>query len=391
MIKRHLKKLIAAILPIEYRLAIAYKGSLSKKLTYLRFAKLAKSKGVVDFRIERLASDYTEAYYGISNISKEDKLWAIEKGLSPVKFAWYGLTKENAIDYLSDFDFYKASTYAEKTYLEFFENKLNTWLLLAPFKQFMPKHFWFVKDGGCNIMPLDIDKNSNGSFDDLMQLIDKQPIAAKACYGGHGKGFYLLEKKDCSYAVNRESKTKEEMINLLKSLKGYIFTEYCKPHSEIAKKIGQEAFAVMRIVTYYDKQDGPQITGAMIRLGCKEAGVVTDYHGSIYCGLDMINGSTFKPIWRENDIEFREIEHHPDTGADLNGGVIIPNWNDLKELVLSISRYLPFVPYLVMDIIPIENGFKILEINSHGQIRNLEAQYPGLKNKYIRKHFRVDE
>ena len=29
-------------------------------------------------------------------------------------------------------------------------------------------------------------------------------------------------------------------------------------------------------------------------MGCKEAGVVTDYHGTIYCGLKLDNGESFK-------------------------------------------------------------------------------------------------
>lgn len=385
MIKKIIKRVLN-LLPLYARLALKYKASFKGKITYYRFAKLAYSKGVIPFRVDRLASEYTEAYYGVTGVSKEDKLWAIKRGLNPIKFAWYGLNKDNASDYLSDFDFYKPTTYCESTYLEFFENKLNTWLLLAPYKKYMPIHYWYIKD--CNaILPLDIEKKTNGSIKDLLELIDRQPIAAKACYGGHGKGFYLLEKNREGYAVNRKYLPKEELVQLLKSLERYIFTEYCTPHSSIKEKIGENSFGVIRIITYYDTIDGAQLVSAMIRLGCKDAGIVTDYHGTIYCGLSLEDGSTFMPIYRESDMVYNHIACHPDTGVNLDGGIVVPKWDELKQLALQISRYLPFVPYLVIDVIPTEEGFSILEINSHGQMRNMEAQYPGLKNKYIRKHF----
>ena len=146
-----IKRLFVRLTPLTIRLAAKHKGSFQQKLMYYKFAKLAASKGVVKFRVKRLASEYTEAYYGLKQISEEDKLWAISKGLNPVKYLWYGMTKENASQYLSDFDFYKPSTYVENTYLEFFENKLNTWLLLAPFKKYMPKHYWYIEDGSKKI------------------------------------------------------------------------------------------------------------------------------------------------------------------------------------------------------------------------------------------------
>ena len=46
-------------------------------------------------------------------------------------------------------------------------------------------------------------------------------------------------------------------------------------------------------------------------------------------------------------------------------------------------------PYLVMDIIPTENGFSILEINSHGQVANVEPFYPFAANKYNKRAFNI--
>ena len=55
-----------------------------------------------------------------------------------------------------------------------------------------------------------------------------------------------------------------------------------------------------------------------------------------------------------------------------------------------VSRHLAMTPYLVMDIIPTDDGFKILEINSHGQVKSVEAYYPFLLNEYNRKVFNIE-
>ena len=71
-------------------------------------------------------------------------------------------------------------------------------------------------------------------------------------------------------------------------------------------------------------------------------------------------------------------------------GFVIPRWEDLRKLVLNVSAYLAVTPYLVMDIIPTEKGFSILEINSHGQVGNMEPFYPFFENKYNRRAFHVE-
>ena len=140
----------------------------------------------------------------------------------------------------------------------------------------------------------------------------------------------------------------------------------------------------------YDKEEGSKFTASLIRLGCKEAGVVTDYHGTIYCGLKLDNGESFKPIYREDDDTFIPCPTHPDTGKNLIGD-IVPDWDELKRFVTEISEYIPMTPYLIMDTVPTDDGFSILEINSHGQLRILEPFYPFLKNKYNRKIFKIKE
>lgn len=369
---------------LPYRLARAYKGTFSQKMKYLHFAKMAERNNVVSFRIERLASEYTEDWYGVKDVSPADKEWLCERGYAPRKVGWYGLTKENCSNYLSDYVFYRGDTYMDNTFLQLFEHKLNTYIMLAPFKDYMPVHFFYLRNN--KALPIGGEKIP---YESVMEMIQKQPIAAKSCRGGHGRGFFKFSYESGNYYINNNLVTAGEVEETIKKLDDYILTEYVEQHHLFKELCGPEAFpAAIRCITIYDETDGPQLTSSIIRLGSRGGGLVTDYHGTIYCGIKIETGKMFKPIWREDDLTFNRIQVHPDTNNALEG-IEIPNWHILKELILRVSAYLPWTPYLVTDLIPTDTGFKILEINSHGQARNCEAHYPFCLNKYQKKLFNI--
>ena len=238
---------------------------------------------------------------------------------------------------------------------------------------------------------MDVETKKNGSAGDVIRMLKGNKIlAAKAAVGGHGVGFYKLEYNNGKYYANNKQISETGMEELINNLDKYIITDFIKPHRQYAQLYGEDAFAVIRVLTIYDSKDGAQFTAASIRFGGKDAGIVTDYHGTIYCGLKLENGETFKPFYREDDDVFIKCEKHPDTGNSLIGNKV-PKWEELITLVKRISASIPMTPYLVMDVIPTDDGFSVLEINNHGQVRILEPYYPFLENEYNRKVFEIKD
>lgn len=370
--------------------SMRYKGSLEHKFVYLRFLLLARKKGVIPFRWTRIADMYTEDFFNYQEASKAEKKWAYAHGFSSYKLAdWYGVTKENHPNYMSDFVFYQPRNYIQTREIEsLYEHKCCTFFSLQPFKDSMPRHYFFLRKG--RVVPLDVDEKRDYSITSIVSLIKEKPIAAKACVGGHGLGFFKLvyDSNEGLFIVNNiQSKNEEELLSLLSQLDNYIITDFEIPKKDYVDLCGPNAFAVIRVITVFDPKDGPQLTAALIRLGCKESGVTTDYRGTIYCGITLDDGVTFKPLIRITDDLCAPCPEHPDTHKQLSG-LSIPDWESLKKLVLDVSGYLAITPYLVIDIVPTDRGFAILEINSHGQVRNMEPFYPFFENKYNRKVFK---
>ena len=367
-----------------------YKGPINKKAKYLSFLLLARKNGVVPFRWNRIAEAYTDDYFNYHITSKKEKEWAYAHGFSSYKLSdWYGVTKENYQNYMSDFVFYQPRNYIQTQELKtMYEHKCCTFFTLQPFKESMPQHYFFIRKR--RVIPLDVNDKRDYSISSIVSLIKEKPIAAKACIGGHGLGFFKLvyAKDEGKFIINNNQfKTEEELVSLLSRLDNYIITDFEIPKKEYVDLCGPDAFAVIRVITVFDPKDGPQLTAALIRLGCKESGVTTDYKGTIYCGITLDDGVTFKPLIRTTDDLCAPCPEHPDTHKPLSG-LSIPNWESLKKLVLDVSGYLAVTPYLVIDIVPTEKGFSILEINSHGQVRNMEPFYPFFENEYNKKVFK---
>ncbi len=366
--------------------ALKWKGGIAKKWKFYRLGRLAIKRGVVSFRIERIAGEYTKDYYEYQGASKAEKKWVYGEGILSHKIASYGITKENIQNYMSDFEFYKWSNYANQEFSELFDHKLNTFYLLNPFKEHMPRHHYFIYKG--KILPIGGQNQYSGTWEDVVALAAKGPLALKASRGGSGKGFCKLVSREGSLFCNDQEITKGEAEQLIRGLEDYIVTDYIRPHSMFRKLFGEDSFAVLRVVMVYDENDGPQMTGATLRIGCSETGIVTDKKGTIYCGVNLQEGKLFGATKKEDEdmLITRPCPRHPDTDVEINGNAI-PHWEDLKSLVSGMSSFLPMLPYLVMDIIPDESGFKVLEINSHGQVRIIELFYPFWENKYNRRLF----
>lgn len=359
---------------------------------YAYFYQLAKEKGIVPFRYARIAEEYTDDYFADTGINRADKEWFYQRGITSYKANWYGLTKDNYNEYISDFDFYSPKNYLQNSLLiKWFDYKLTTYYVLSSFKKYMPRHYFYIANG--ELVPLDLDIQRYGKYEDVLSILKSKPIVLKSCTGGHGKGFYKIQRTEKNkYLINENPSTETDVLNLISTLDDYLLTEYGIPHKVFRDACGKNRFAVLRTVTVFDKYDGPQLTAALMRLGTSTSGLVTDYDGCINCGVDLETGKLFHPLLRSGDeegvIKGTPIKFHPDTGVDIET-LTVPNFMQLLTMVKQISSHFSLTPYLVMDIIPTDEGFEILEINSHGQVRNLEPFFPFRKNKYNLRVFQT--
>ena len=369
-------------------LSMRFKGSIAKKLRFLKYANMVRRQKVIWFRIDRLAADFTNAWYDMSYMPKEERKWYIKHGFSPNRKKYCGVTPENYKQYLSDFEFYRATNYKNynnNSSSAWFNNKLNTYYLLQPFIKYMPKHYYYASKG--IMYPLNVEEKHNCKAEDIVTLVKTRAIAAKKCLGGHGDGFYKLEYSNGVFFANDKEMSESNLKQLIEKFDGYIITDFVKPAKYLREIGGEDAFGVMRAMVIYDDVDGPQFERLMLRLGTTKSGHTQAGHDYLYIGINE-DGTFFNPLIELSDYDFEKIDKHPDTGKPILGNSL-RNLEKLKNLVKEISGYLPTTPYLILDIIPTDDSFCVLEINSHGQPFNFEPFDPVKNSKYFKKLFNV--
>lgn len=362
----------------------------SDKLRYLKYAYIGYKNGIISFRIDRFAENCVRDYNLDTEFSEEEKDWFYQRGYYSYQAGFCGMNRENYKNFISEFDFYAPRTYIDRKFVKLFDHKLQTWYLLQPFAKNLPEHFFYIKDKRIFLLGNTVDIGYKKFFvEDIFRLLEsKKVLAAKACTGGHSRGFYKFELREGQFFLNRKISSREEFKNLLENFDDYLITEYCLPGKFFRDLIGAENIAAIRAYLINDPEDGAQLTGIYVRLTTKAGEFAVDYEGTIYCGIDM-SGKLFSPILRKGSDSVylsEKIEKHPDTGATIAGNVL-PDFDDLKKLLSGICNYLVFAKYLCFDIIATDDGYKILEINSHGQVNLLAPFYPFLENEYNRKVF----
>lgn len=319
------------------------------KELYLQF----EEEGIASFRYDRLAREFVESWTEYPLANEEEKQWAYKRGFTADRIKLYGLTEFNYHNYISDIGFYLKDSYKNILHSRWYDDKLSTWYILAPFKDKMPRHFYYLKDG--MVHPLDMLKGEEARYEGLLNTLKLEGnLALKACFGGHGIGFHKASFNSDTEKIYVDGNFIEEaefVKKFLPHLDNYIATEFILPLNELTE-VTNGVSGVVRCVTVF--VDGaPHLIAAIYKFGSQPDDLVVDYEGTLYCGVDLENGHFFAPKIREDYGKcyiYTDCPTHPITGLPIEGAV--PKWTTFKEQVLEIARYLQPTPYLTFDIVP---------------------------------------
>ncbi len=215
----------------------------------------------------------------------------------------------------------------------------------------------------------------------------KGSLAVKLTAGSFAIGFQKLAYADSSYSLNGEPSSEKDVEKLLSEWlkmgnKQYLFTEYLQAHSDL-RKYWDGAPCTLRLMVKREKNQSPMIILSFIHFATKKSGVCNVPYG-VSCIVD-VNTGVFSDGQDRGPTELVERICHPDTNILLEGK--LPHWELITQKIIEISSYLPQLRYMGYDIIITEEGFKIIEINSHSSIDYFQAYQPFLLGELTRDFF----
>jgi hypothetical protein len=141
----------------------------------------------------------------------------------------------------------------------------------------------------------------------------------------------------------------------------------------------------IRLVVINENGDHPEIIGGYVRFK-QPIGPVSD---DIICNLDVQTGyyNGGYSIFADHK---EKVDYHPLSHQRLEGQ--LENFETLLDIVRSMGRYISCLEYLGYDFAYTDEGYKLMEINTHPSIRLLQIFHPllfeGRTKEYFEKKIR---
>lgn len=323
--------------------------------------------------------------------------WAHENGFLAENAYAYNLTPANMHLYLNDYEYYKAWPINNWTRL-WVDDKmtLKQMLSTADCAQYMPLYYFYSyidSHGTFQLFSLWNSPTKENTIDNFLRTLrDVGIFACKPCNGTASQGFFVLEYKNSKYYVNNDEVVENDISMFIQEHPNYLFTEFLSPSSTFASVY--PTIHTIRVVVM-NKDWQPKILGGYLRFSNHSAGVanyvIFDKYNSeslnVCVNIDFDNG-TYGP-GKLIYINRTEISYqHPDTKKSLSG--ILPEFDQLLDLIQRVCRKFSTIEYMGFDIGHTENGYKIMEINTHPGIKYMQIFNPLLENEKT-KSFYMDK
>lgn len=358
------------------------KPMLCRLKNYL-FAAFARKKGFVDYMYRNWLRGLREDNK-VRTTTWMEKRWAHRRGFYSYRIGQYGLTEENYKNFLSDYQ-YKQLRPLNNTYRKWFWDKILTYYVLQPFDEILPRYFCRIAEEKGQRQVIPFGKNEINSVEEIPALVRAQKkLALKKAVGSHGTGFHKLswDEEQDQFQIDDCPCAEEDLLCLLRSLEGeYFISEYVYPHEDL-RKIYDRVACTVRVMTIRD-DSGSFIKTAYLRIGTSSTGNTDNLaSGGVVAALDLASGEVLTPeLLREH--VFYPCTVHPDTGTPIMGK--LPHWDEIKARIEEICRYICPLEYLGFDIVITNEGFKLLEINTHQDLHKYPGYPDAVKEYFDRK------
>ena len=260
-------------------------------------------------------------------------------------------------------------------------------LMMDPFADYIPKYYFVItkRRGAPHIGKMwDCDGDVQPNLEGILTMLERKgKLAMKPSSGTHGDGFYCLAYEDGHYTVNGEEATAEQIDQLIAQQKSfYVITEYVVMHPML-RAIYPKSVNTIRMMVINSHGCDPKIMQTYMRIGSSTTGFTDNVgYGGICVMVDSETGELHDP---ETIVEhrFHPCPVHPDTGTPIAG--FLPNWQEIREKVLDICRYLGELEYLGFDIAITEEGFQVIEINIHQDLHKVATHSDEIKEFFAQK------
>ena len=213
----------------------------------------------------------------------------------------------------------------------------------------------------------DIGFKNEITMDELLEKTKsfKHGVILKSQLGGGGHNISKVQFEDNDFKFSGSCKSFDELKKAINSNINFIITEIIK-QTGFASEVYPGSLNTMRLLTMNDPvTNRPFIAKATQRFGTVDSGILDNFDaGGISVDINLKEGTYGLGAIAPKNTVIDWIEVHPNTKVKFHN-VKVPNFNMIKAGVLEISSEYFFLPYIGWDIVPMEDGFLVLEGNTN--------------------------
>lgn len=351
------------------------------KIKYRLISKAMKPFGIPANLSLKFYSKIIKDIKDDKNGSIKEKIWSYKRGFLRSSTIAFGLTQQNYSHFISDVDYYRLYPF-DKRFKHWIDDKLTLKYVLSQYDAYLPKYFCALKKGG-RIIPL-MDGKNIYEMEDLLNCIQSEKqVALKMASSDHGVGFYRLSYNE-QFEIDNEPVSTEQLVAFLNARDDYLVTEYVIAH-EVIRRISSGALNTVRVMVVKEESMQSKLTNAVVKFSTSASGQVDNIQmGGIIAKVNVVTGEFSNAKKVVNNVFF-DCERHPDSNIEIKG--FLPHWQEMVEKLVEISQHLAPLTYLGYDIAITDDGFKIIEINSHQGIRMFQVYGPLLKENIAADYF----
>lgn len=198
----------------------------------------------------------------------------------------------------------------------------------------------------------------------ILQAKNVQTCVIKTTESSHGDNVWVIkgvDYKDDDAVMTRFDGEKIKLSSVLEQ-DALIFESVVHQTKQFAS-FNESSVNTVRFMTTLHPDGSAKIIATFIKIG--RAGKCVDNAGgggNVDVCVDTETGEIKYAIQYDGWRNIKDIERHPDSGTQLNG-VIIENWQVIKEEVIKFQQCFPYCKAAGWDIAITDDGPVVIEVN----------------------------
>lgn len=297
--------------------------------------------------------DYIRLYRSKGITCEEYYEFEFEKRSSEFRKSFLGLNEQRFyLDFLNP-----------KKYYILARNKFLSHKILENTGVRMPELYCYYHPEGNVVFSTQIANNLNG----VLRILKSKEVYAcviKTTESSHGDNVIVIKhirylENDCILQYFNGEKRKLSSI-----LMGYplIFESLVRQTAQLAS-LNQSSINTIRFMTLLYPDNQAKIVATFIKIGRKDKCVDNAGDGgNVDACVDIETGKLKYVIQYDGWRKIKPITCHPDSGNIIEG-VVIDNWQEIKEQVIKFQQAFPYIKAAGWDIAITDKGPIVIEVN----------------------------